>query len=472
MRCSRLAVWCRVELTVEVGAQFGEPVSARIHREPTDASCHEMDALARVCGEEFQQHLTLLSKSTEEVHRSAESTELAQERSQPSCARGNRDPECTFHRDRKAKFRSERARPIVTIREHHRLSVLARFEELLCAAVNVPNFDIDVSIMINRDREATGCWRVGGVRADEDTHPLIVPRILLLVSEHPRLRVGVIGSGRAGSVLGAALARAGHDVVGFYGVSDLSRLRAEAMLTSAVFMEATDLAASVDLVLLTVPDDVLPDVARGLATADAVRPGSFVVHASGRYGVEVLRPMMDAGALPMALHPVMTFTGTSVDLARLGACPFGVTTLDVLRPAAETLVVEMGGEPIWIPEESRALYHAAIANGANHLITLVAQTLELLGAAGIEQPQQLMGPLLSASLDNVLRLGDAALTGPVARGDADTVRAHIAELSARSDEATRAYLAMARLTADRALAAGMLKPADAQRLLDVLQGPR
>lgn len=293
-----------------------------------------------------------------------------------------------------------------------------------------------------------------------------------LVSEHPRLRVGVIGSGRAGSVLGAALARAGHDIVGFYGVSDLSRLRAEALLTGVPFVEATTLTSEVDLVLLTVPDDVLPDLARGLASAGAVRPGSFVVHASGRYGIEVLRPMMDAGALPMALHPVMTFTGTSVDLARLGSCPFGVTTLDALRPAAETLVVEMGGEPVWIPEESRALYHAAIANGANHLITLVAQTLELLTAAGIEQPQQLMGPLLYASLDNVLRLGDSALTGPVARGDADTVRAHVLELASHSEEAARAYIAMARLTADRALAAGLLKPADAERLLDALQEPR
>lgn len=269
-------------------------------------------------------------------------------------------------------------------------------------------------------------------------------------------------------MLGAALARVGHTVTGYYGVSDLSRLRAEALLPGVPAKEPADVMGDADLVLLTVPDDVLAEVAAGLAATGAVRPGIFVAHASGRYGISVLHPMIEAGVLPLALHPVMTFTGTSVDLARLDACPFGVTTFDQLRPAAETLVVEMGGEPVWIPEDARALYHAAIANGANHLITLVAQTLELLREAGIDEPNRLMGPLLFASLDNVLRMGDAALTGPVARGDAATVAAHVEELTARSPEATRAYIALARLTADRALNAGLLKPTDAERLLEAL----
>jgi predicted short-subunit dehydrogenase-like oxidoreductase (DUF2520 family) len=128
----------------------------------------------------------------------------------------------------------------------------------------------------------------------------------------------------------------------------------------------------------------------------------------------------------------------------------------------------MGGEPVWVPEAARPLYHAALANGANHLVTLIAQTLDLLTTAGIEDPPQLVRPLLSAALDNVLRMGDEALTGPVARGDARTVAAHLAALSAAAPEARAAYVAMARLTADRALAAGRLDPAAAEALLDVL----
>jgi predicted short-subunit dehydrogenase-like oxidoreductase (DUF2520 family) len=284
----------------------------------------------------------------------------------------------------------------------------------------------------------------------------------------PRLRVGVVGTGRAGAVLGAALARCGHHVVAAYAVSDVSRLRAEALLPGVPLRPVDEVVAAADLVLLTVPDDVLPGLVAGLAETATVRPGQFVAHASGRYGYAVLDPLTRLGALPLALHPVMTFTGTSIDLNRLTGAPFGVTAPEQLRPVAEALVVEMGGEPVWVAEGSRALYHAALAHGANHLVTLVAQTMELLSAAGVDQPARLVAPLLSAALDNALRYGDQALTGPVARGDAGTVAAHVRELGDVSPEAKVAYVALARVTADRALAAGLLRPDAAEALLDVL----
>ena len=288
----------------------------------------------------------------------------------------------------------------------------------------------------------------------------------------PRLRVGVVGTGRAGAVLGAALARAGHRVVAAYAVSEVSRLRAEALLPGVPLVPVADVLADADLVLLTVPDDVLPGLVAGLAETGAVRPGQFLAHASGRFGYAVLDPATRAGALPLALHPVMTFTGTSVDLPRLTGAPFGVTAPDALRPAAEALVVEMGGDPVWVAEGHRVLYHAALAHGANHLVTLEAEVLDLLRAAGVEQPARLVAPLLSAALDNVLRYGDQALTGPVARGDAGTVAAHLVAIGDVSDETRATYVALARATADRALANGMLRPAAAETLLDVLAQPR
>ncbi len=218
---------------------------------------------------------------------------------------------------------------------------------------------------------------------------------------------------------------------------------------------------------------MLPGLVAGLAATGAPLEGRMLAHASGRYGVAVLEEAVRQGALPLALHPVMTFTGRSDDVDRLRGTCFGVTAPEVLRPAAEALVIEMGGEPVFIGEEHRDLYHAALASAANHLVTLVAQAADLLRTAGVAEPARLLGPLLSASLDNALRFGDAGLTGPVARGDAATVAAHVAALEAApaaSAAAVAAYVAMARLTADRALAAGLLKPADAERLLDVLGG--
>ncbi|MFJ8675025.1 Rossmann-like and DUF2520 domain-containing protein [Streptomyces sp. NPDC093589] len=283
-----------------------------------------------------------------------------------------------------------------------------------------------------------------------------------------RLTVGVVGAGRVGPALAASLQLAGHRPVAVSGVSDASVRRAAELLPDVPVVPPAEVLARADLVLLTVPDDALAGLVSGLAETGAVRPGQLLVHTSGRYGTAVLDPATRAGALPLALHPAMTFTGTPVDVQRLAGCSFGVTSPDELRMAAEALVIEMGGEPEWIAEASRPLYHAALAIGANHLVTLVAQSMELLRKAGVEAPDRMLGPLLGAALDNALRSGDAALTGPVARGDAGTVAAHVTELRKHAPQSVAGYLAMARTTADRALAHGLLKPELAEDLLVVL----
>jgi predicted short-subunit dehydrogenase-like oxidoreductase (DUF2520 family) len=288
---------------------------------------------------------------------------------------------------------------------------------------------------------------------------------------HPaELGVGVVGAGRVGTALAVALHRAGHRVVAVSAVSAASLRRAEAALPGVAIRRPEEVVASADLVLLTVPDDVLPGLVAGLAATGAELAGRLLAHASGRHGLAVLEPAVRLGAMPLALHPVMTFTGRPDDVDRLAGISFGVTAPDRLRPAAEVLVMEMGGEPVFIAEENRDLYHAALAGAANHLVTQVVQASDLLSAAGVANPARMLGPLLGAALDNALRLGDAALTGPVARGDAETVAGHLAALRAAAPQALPAYLALARLTADRALAAGMLTAPDARRLLDVLAG--
>ena len=286
-----------------------------------------------------------------------------------------------------------------------------------------------------------------------------------------RLRVGVVGTGRVGAVLGAALARAGHAVVAVSAVSDASRARAAALLPGVPVLPVDDVVARADLVLLTVPDDALADLVAGLVATGALQRGTLLAHTSGRHGVTVLQPAVEAGALPLALHPALTFAGTAVDLERLVGVSFGVTAPEPLLPVGEALVIEMGGEPVRLTESQRALWHAALAHGANHLTTLVTSAADLLRRAGVEQPAAVLGPLLGAALDGSLRRGDAALTGPVARGDAGTVAAHLEALAAAAPEVLPSYVAMARLTADRALAAGLLDPDRAGALLAVLSTP-
>jgi predicted short-subunit dehydrogenase-like oxidoreductase (DUF2520 family) len=283
-----------------------------------------------------------------------------------------------------------------------------------------------------------------------------------------RLRVGVIGAGRVGSALGAALMRAGHDVVAASAVSEQSVARAERMLPGAEILPPDEVVALADFVLLAVPDDTLRPLVAGLADTGAWREGQLLAHTAGSKGLTVLDPAAARGVAAMALHPVMTFAGRPEDVDRLDGAVFGVTALDDLRLVAESLVVEMGGEPVWVPESARPLYHAALSVGSNHLVTLVNDALSLLDRSGVEGSARLLAPLLSASLDNVLRLRDAALTGPVARADVATLVAHRAALGAAAPEVVPSYLAMARRTAERAHSAGSLDDAQLSAVLDAL----
>lgn len=303
---------------------------------------------------------------------------------------------------------------------------------------------------------------------DEGDADVALP--IVVDQEHPaRLRAGVVGAGRVGAVLGAALAAAGHQIVGAYAVSEASRARAEELLPGVPLRAVDEIVADADLVLLAVPDDTLADLVNGLVATGAWQAGAIALHTSGRVGTSVLEPARRQHVLPLALHPAMTFTGTTMDLDRLRDCVFGSTCPVELRPIAEALVLEMGGSAVWIEEEDRAAYHCSLAHGANHLVTLIAEAMEVLrDGVGIERPERVIGPLVQAALDNALRLGDGALTGPVARGDVGTVEAHLRELSRLSPDIRRTYVAMARSTALRALDQGRLSAPAAEPLLAVL----
>jgi predicted short-subunit dehydrogenase-like oxidoreductase (DUF2520 family) len=287
-----------------------------------------------------------------------------------------------------------------------------------------------------------------------------------------RLAVGVISAGRVGSVLGAALARAGHVVTGVSAVSQASRDRADELLPGIPVADPTEVAARADLVLLAVPDDELEGLVKGLVATESLRAGQIVVHTSGAMGVQVLEPAAELGALTIALHPVMTFTGRAEDLQRMSAACVGVTAADgdeVAWSVGEALVVEMDAEPVRIPESVRPLYHSALAHGANHLITLVRDAADLLTGSGVANAERLLGPLLSAALDNALRHGDRALTGPVARGDTGTLRKHLGVLAQQAPEVLPSYRVLARRTAERAEDSGLLKPEAANDVRTTLE---
>ncbi|HHU11051.1 MAG TPA: DUF2520 domain-containing protein [Intrasporangiaceae bacterium] len=288
-------------------------------------------------------------------------------------------------------------------------------------------------------------------------------------ADHPaRLSVGVIGAGRVGAVLGAALARAGHDVVAVSAVSAASRERAADLLPGVPIRTVPEVVAAAELVLLAVPDDALADLVQGLSTTGAWQAGQIVAHTSGRHGVAILDPVRGHHAFPVAIHPAMTFTGTALDLERLHECCFAVTADDAFLPIASALVLDIGAEPVTIAEADRIAYHCALTHGSTYLTTVTSQALQILDHAGVEQPEHLLQPLLLAAIDNALRQRDAALTGPVARGDTGTVGAHLDLLADRVPDVLGTYRSLATATAARAVEDGRLRPDLAGPLLDLL----
>ena len=286
-----------------------------------------------------------------------------------------------------------------------------------------------------------------------------------------RLGIGVIGSGKVGAVLGSALRAAEHQIVGVHAVSEASKERAEMLLPGVPVLEIPEILRRAELVLLAVPDDALADLVAGLAAAGHWQTGQLVVHTAGRYGTKVLAPATQTGAIALAIHPAMTFTGMSMDLERLTDCAFGVTASNMVLPIAQALVVEMGGEPVVIAEENRPIYHAALAHASNHLVTVAGQSAGLLASIGIEQPERVLSALMRASLENALASGEGALTGPVARGDVQTVLEHKHALNSEdiTQDTREAYLAMSRSTALRANARGLINDTQLAALLAALE---
>jgi predicted short-subunit dehydrogenase-like oxidoreductase (DUF2520 family) len=217
-----------------------------------------------------------------------------------------------------------------------------------------------------------------------------------------RLGVGIVGAGHVGPILGAALAGAGHAIVGISAVSEASRERAEAILPGVPILDVPVLIERSELVLLAVPESELPALVAGLAATGAWQPGQLVVHTAPGFGVGVLAPALAAGAIPLAIHPAMAFTGTSIDLTRIAESSFAVTAPAPVQPIGQALVVEMGGEPVLVAEEDRAAYAEAIATATAFSKAIVAQAADILTAIGMENPGSFLSSLVRSTVDDAL----------------------------------------------------------------------
>jgi predicted short-subunit dehydrogenase-like oxidoreductase (DUF2520 family) len=217
-----------------------------------------------------------------------------------------------------------------------------------------------------------------------------------------RLGIGIIGAGSVGPIFGAALAGAGHAIVGISAVSAESRDRAEAVLPGVPILDIPDIIERSELVILAVPEAELASLVAGLAATGAWQPGQLVLHTAAGVGTSVLAPAVERGAIPLAVHPAMAFTGTSIDLSRLRNSFCAVTAPTIVQPIGMALVVEMGAEPVIVEEDDRPAYAEAISIATGFSAAIVEQAASVLSGIGIESPGSVLAPLVRSAVENAL----------------------------------------------------------------------
>ena len=255
--------------------------------------------------------------------------------------------------------------------------------------------------------------------------------------------------GRVGPAFASALRAAGFPLSGVAARSDAARERAELMLPGIPVLSNEEVAGKSEILILAVPDREIEPLTEQLVAQGAIRPGQIVIHLSGAQGLAPLAAATRIGALPVALHPAMTFGGTSLDVQALQELPIAYTATAVAAPLVVALIQAIGGIPVSVEDEDRTLYHAALTHASNHVLTLIVQAADALQEAGIEEPSDLMAPLVRAACERALSEGPSGLTGPVARGDDATVSAHLQALGAVPglEPVARTYSQMSQATA-------------------------
>ncbi|UOQ60083.1 DUF2520 domain-containing protein [Leucobacter rhizosphaerae] len=231
------------------------------------------------------------------------------------------------------------------------------------------------------------------------------------VNAASRLGVGVIGAGRVGPVLARALAGAGHAITGISAISEESRERAESMLPGVPILEVAEIVRRSELVLFAIPGEELAELVTGLTALGAWQPGQLALHTAPEHGFGVFAPALAAGVIPLALHPAIVFTGTSLDLSRLSNATVAVTAPAPVLPIGQALAVEMGAEPVIVREEDRPAYAEAMAAATEFSRAVVRQAADAMRGIGLERPDRVIEGVVRAAIEEELLLA-AADPGP------------------------------------------------------------
>ena len=294
-----------------------------------------------------------------------------------------------------------------------------------------------------------------------------------MIKTSEKERIAIIGSGKVGTAVGCLLKRAGHDIV---FVADLILEEAQRAVAYTGGEPTTDLvraARGASCILITTNDDAISAACETVAEGGGLGKGDKVIHTSGAGGLDLLRAARFRGALTACIHPLQTFADVESAIGKIPGSTFGITADEEIEPWAFRIVEDLGGRPFRVPDEDKALYHAAACMASNYLVTLMVLVEEIYGRMGLNREEAIRAfwPLVKGTIGNIESKGTiASLTGPIARGDRGTIRKHVRGFRTRFPELLKLYREMGLLTVDVAARQGALKEEQLAEIRSILKG--
>jgi len=275
-----------------------------------------------------------------------------------------------------------------------------------------------------------------------------------------------------GTAIGYLLKKAGYEIVAIADKSAAALRRAQSYTGGKACRKPQEVLREADCILITTPDDIILSVCKDIARSPLIKD-KYIFHMSGAGGLDLLDPARKAGAAVGSIHPLQSFSSVDNAIQNIPSSYFGITVDAKAKTQAETIVLALGGKPIYISSQQKSLYHAAACVASNYLVSLLNVVESIYQSIGINEndAKKAYLPLIYGSLKNIELSGSVqALTGPIARGDSGTIQKHVDAINANLPQYASLYSSLGLVTVKLARKKGTLNLRQAKKISDILKG--
>ncbi len=284
--------------------------------------------------------------------------------------------------------------------------------------------------------------------------------------------IAILGVGKVGTAVGFLLKKAGYEIAAIASRSPSSVEKALPYTGGRVCSTFAEAAALARCILITTTDDTIANVCKEIVQAGVAGAGKKVVHMSGAGDLDLLDCARKSGAWVASIHPIQSFADVQGAIHNFPGSTFGVVADAKILNWCFTFVQDLGGHPFAVPEGSKPLYHAAACIASNYLVSLVNTAQNIYESIGLSSDEALRAfwPLVKGTIKNIEERGSVqALTGPISRGDVQTVRSHLKALAVKCPALVDFYRTMAQQTLQLGLKKGTLTGDQSERIKDLLE---